>query len=161
MTETKKALYETAVATGAGGALRAQDYQRARKLGINVTIPEPQLPRWSARTSTDRDEQVVWWPRPSDRIVVDEKRGKRAIVVDARMTLAVEQTLERAVDDEAGQFQLLQAESGLRGYEWYDRLDRLINVDVHAINGNTQTRIDTTTGGRHRGAANATGSYSR
>ncbi len=98
------------------------DWTRARDAGIDLPPPPQVLRPWRPAIADIDDWREPPKPLPA---------GPDALVMDCDPEPPEAQTLWRAAERAGLAERLFEADRRLEGYGWYDRLDRITDIDTH------------------------------
>ena len=97
------------------------DWTRARDAGIDLAPPPPVLRPWRPAIADIDDWREPPKPAPA---------GRGALVMDCDPEPPEAQALWRAAERAGMAERLFEADRRLEGYGWYDRLDRVTNINT-------------------------------
>ena len=132
VSEATRIIYRAIAAAGPAPQLGCETRTRAAAAGIALPADPRHLTPWRPRNA--RDGNPLEHPRHPDL--------QHAVLVDDELAAAESQTLAWAARESGTLGGTGETENGLRGYRWYDRLPRIIGVNVHMRSG---TRTHTST----------------
>ena len=127
-TRIERAVFEGMAAERFAVRVPHATWTRGRELGVDLRVAPPALRPWRARTADrelagtereNREHQLL----PDDPIVVDERVGSPGQAV-----------LEYAIEnDPVTARRLVTADPRYEGFDWYDKLDRLVDITVEIV----------------------------
>lgn len=94
-------------------------HRMAAEEGIDLPTPTAVLPQWKAATARPSWSRQEYQPVPED-----------AIIVANTLSVADQQVLERAARLAGQEGRLFRPESGMLGYHWYDRIQRMDDLRI-------------------------------
>ena len=109
-----------------------EHWKRARDAGIAIPPPEPRLRRWRPSVADVNNRHQA--PRRTD-VAPD------SLVMSFDPESPEAQTLHRAFSLAGLVAQLFEADRHLEGYDWYDRLDRVVGIRTEALTDGNATLI--------------------
>ena len=109
-----------------------RDWRRAHDAGIDIDPPAPSLRPWKPSVA-----DVNHWGEAPPRAAVPP----RALVMTFDPETPESQTLHRALTCANLSAQVFEADRYLEGYDWYDRLDRVIGIRTEAMSDGHSTII--------------------
>ncbi len=106
------------------------DWTRARDAGIDLAPPPRVLRPWRPAIADIDDWREPPKPAPA---------GPDALVIDCDPEPPEAQALWRAAERASLAERIFEADRRLEGYEWYDRLDRVIGIDTGVTDDDGKT----------------------
>ena len=98
-------------------------WDKARKLGVELPMPAPRLASWKpARPEDHTHIRRV-------RQALEEDRLSEYLLVSRYLPQSVQHVLERALDNAGLADRVLVADERLAGYSWYDRIARIVDLE--------------------------------
>ena len=97
---------------------------RAKELGVKLRAAEPMLRRWAARPG-NRSESRWRIRRP-----LAERLPAEAIKVSESVCTPMQAVLEHAVENRTIAEQLMMSDERYAGFEWYNKLPEVVDVQV-------------------------------
>lgn len=123
-----KQIFQTIVRRG--DAVSKSDQKRAKALGVDIPDPEPRLRGW--RPETDYEEAKQY---DAGRVDVP----KHGLLVAHREERQIQHMLARAAELATEKPTLLEPDDQqMKGYDWYDQLERVIHYEVRAYDGDRE-----------------------
>ena len=128
--QSEAAIYRTIAENGTDAVLGHDVWRRSMELGVKLPPARPRLRNWRPRVAEDwnngRGESDVWNELPAE--------GGSALLMAARMSIADEHVLDRALKRARMRYRVFAADDRLAGYSWCRSLRRIedAHVVVHA-----------------------------
>ena len=137
LVQCERAIYNAMARTEPQPKLRHWDWRRAQSLGVTLREPPARLNPWQPRKQEDRLRSHQ--QRSSPTTAVTETENTRPIVMRAHVSPPEEHALARALRLSDTPVQLMADDPNLSGYQWYNDLEYVIEVQVYEETAGTRS----------------------
>ena len=137
LVQCERAIYNAMARTEPQPKLRHWDWRRAQSLGVTLREPPARLNPWQPRKQEDRLRSHQ--QRSSPTTAVTQTENTRPIVMRAHVSPPEEHALAQALRLSDTPVQLMADEPNLSGYQWYNDLEYVIEVQVYEETAGTRS----------------------